>query len=511
MCRILIFGGTTEGRLLAEYCHQQEIEAYVSVVSGYGADLLPESEYLHVLSGRMAGEAMEGFMKRASIRAVFDATHPYAAEATRNIKEACGRARVSYLRVTRESAAAENPGGDSGKGPAAAFASQVVYVHSIEEAVCYLKDREGDILVTTGSKELAAYTALPGYEERLYVRVLPSCAAISACEDIGIRGKRIIAMQGPFSEEMNRAMMRQLGVRYLVTKEAGTAGGFLEKLSAAEALSVTAVVIGRPLEEGDGISLEMAKVLLKEAGRESEAGAGSGNEVGIRSGTVSAKRKLSLIGTGMGGPGQMTLAAAEALKRCDVLFGARRMTDAAETLGEAASKILRVPIYGNREILEWLESHPEHKRAGVLYSGDTGFYSGASGMAAVLSEKTHCDSYEFTIYPGISSVSYLCAKMGRSWEHVKLISLHGRDCDAVQALAQNPAVFTLLGGAHTVKELCEQLLRAGLTDVRITAGERLSYADERIVTGTPDQLAAMEFTSLAVVLMERNEESEGVR
>lgn len=493
MCRILIFGGTTEGRLLAEYCHQQEIEAYVSVVSGYGADLLPESEYLHVLSGRMAGDAMEGFMKRASIRAVFDATHPYAAEATRNIKEACGRAGVSYLRVTRESAAAENPGGDSGDGTAAALASQVVYVHSVEEAVGYLKDREGDILVTTGSKELAAYTALPGYEERLYVRVLPSCAAISACEDIGIRGKRIIAMQGPFSEEMNRAMMRQLGVRYLVTKEAGTAGGFLEKLSAAEALSVTAVVIGRPLEERDGITLDAAKILLKEAG------------------TVSAKRKLSLIGTGMGGPGQMTLAAAEALKRCDVLFGARRMTDAAETLGEPVSKILRVPIYGNCEILEWLESHPEHKRAGVLYSGDTGFYSGASGMAAVLSEKPYCDSYEFTIYPGISSVSYLCAKMGRSWEHVKLISLHGRDCDAVQALAQNPAVFTLLGGAHTVKELCEQLLRAGLTDVRITAGERLSYADERIVTGTPDQLAAVEFTSLAVVLMERNEESEGGR
>ncbi|WP_373266266.1 precorrin-6A reductase [Hungatella hathewayi] len=493
MCRLLIFGGTTEGRLLAEYCHQQEIEAYVSVVSGYGADLLPESEYLHVLSGRMAGEAMEGFMKRASIRAVFDATHPYAAEATRNIKEACGRAGVSYLRVTRESAAAENPGGDSGKGPAAAFASQVVYVHSVEEAVCYLKDREGDILVTTGSKELAAYTALPGYEERLYVRVLPSCAAISACEDIGIRGKRIIAMQGPFSEEMNRAMMRQLGVRYLVTKEAGAAGGFLEKLSASEALSVTAVVIGRPLEGRNGITLDAAKILLKEAG------------------TVSAKRKLSLIGTGMGGPGQMTLAAAEALKRCDVLFGARRMTDAAETLGEAASKILRVPIYGNREILEWLESHPEHKRAGVLYSGDTGFYSGASGMAAVLSEKPYCDSYEFTTYPGISSVSYLCAKMGRSWEHVKLISLHGRDCDAARALAQNPAVFTLLGGAHTVKELCEQLLRAGLTDVRITAGERLSYADEQIVTGTPDQLAAMEFTSLAVVLMERHEESEGVR
>ena len=94
---------------------------------------------------------------------------------------------------------------------------------------------------------------------------------------------------------------------------------------------------------------------------------------------------------------------------------------------------------------------------------------------------------------------------------MKLVSLHGRDCDAAFALSQNPAVFTLLGGEHTVTELCEQLLRHGLSDVRMTVGERLSYSDERIVIGTPEQIAAMEFTSLAVVLMERAEEREGTR
>lgn len=482
MCRILIFGGTTEGRLLAEHCKQQKIAAYVSVVSGYGADLLPESESVHVISGRMTAADMEAFMTRESIRAVFDATHPYAGEATRNIREACGRAGVPYVRVTREPAA-EKAGDRRDRA-----ASQVVYLNSASDVVRYLTDREGDVLVTTGSKELAAFTALPGYEDRLYVRVLPSCVAIRACEDIGIKGKHIIAMQGPFSEELNRAMLKQLGVRYLVTKEAGAAGGFLEKLSAAEALSVTSVVIGRPTEEKDGISLEAAKMLL-----------------------TSSKRKISLIGTGMGGMGQMTLAAAKALKQCDVLFGARRMTEAAETLGAPADGIVRVPIYGNREILEWLESHSEYRNAGILYSGDTGFYSGASGMAAMLSREPYCDIYDFCIYPGITSVSYLCAKVGRSWEHVKLISLHGRDCDAALALSQNPAVFTLLGGEHTVTELCEQLLRHGLSDVRMTVGERLSYPDERIVTGTPKQLAAMEFTSLAVVLMERDEEKEGAR
>ena len=78
-------------------------------------------------------------------------------------------------------------------------------------------------------------------------------------------------------------------------------------------------------------------------------------------------------------------------------------------------------------------------------------------------------------------------------------------------VSQNPAVFTLLGGVHTVKELCEQLLNHGLSNVRMTVGERLSYSDERIVAGTPEQLAAMECSSLAVVMMERDEGREGTR
>ena len=101
--------------------------------------------------------------------------------------------------------------------------------------------------------------------------------------------------------------------------------------------------------------------------------------------------------------------------------------------------------------------------------------------------------------------------MVRSWEQVKLISLHGRDCDVSLEVSQNPAVFTLLGGVHTVKELCEQLLNHGLSNVRMTVGERLSYSDERIVAGTPEQLAAMECSSLAVVMMERDEGREGTR
>ena len=131
MCRILIFGGTTEGRLLAEYCMQQEIAVCVSVVSGYGADLLPESRLIHVVSGRMEEKEMEEFMSRESIRTVFDATHPYAVEATGNIREACKRSGASYVRVTRESAA------ENGGGGREASASQTVYVDSASEAARY--------------------------------------------------------------------------------------------------------------------------------------------------------------------------------------------------------------------------------------------------------------------------------------------------------------------------------------------------------------------------------------
>lgn len=492
MCRILIFGGTTEGRLLAEYCHERGIGAYVSVVSGYGTELLPENGAIRVVSGRLTEEGMEDFIRENAVRTVFDATHPYAAEATKNIKEACGRAGIPYLRVEREPAEIETAGG-------------LVYVHTVEEAVRYLCGSEGPILVTTGSKELAAFTAVPDYESRVYARVLPSCEAISVCERLGMKKGHIIAMQGPFSEEMNRAMMNQLGIRFLVTKEAGRAGGFSEKLAAAASLGVTPVVIGRPEAGREGITVETAMKMLEEMGK------------GRKS--VPARRNIALIGTGMGGPGQMTVAAAKAAGNADVLFGAKRMIESPEVLGAKAADALCVPVYGSREILGWLELHPEYERAGVLYSGDTGFYSGASSMAALLSEEPYCSMYEFTVYPGISSPSYLCARLGRSWEHVKLVSLHGREGNVADAwleawreAEEEAAVFVLLGGRCTVKEVCEQLLECGISDVKVTVGERLSYPEERIVTGTLTQCAAMEFSSLAVMMIERAQagRSEGL-
>ena len=125
---------------------------------------------------------------------------------------------------------------------------------SVRAAAEFLRTTEGNILITTGSKELKEYTKIGNYQERCFARVLSTKAAVEESVRLGFEGKHLIAMQGPFSEELNVAMMRSVHAKWMVTKESGKAGGFGEKVSAAKKAGVGLVVIGRPAE--DGISLE---------------------------------------------------------------------------------------------------------------------------------------------------------------------------------------------------------------------------------------------------------------
>ena len=487
MCRVMIFGGTTEGRVLAEYCHEKGISAWISVATGYGKMVLPESRYLHIHESPMDACEMETFIRQQGITLVLDATHPYAAAVSQNIRRACGQAGIKLIRVIRESA----PGWDGSQEP-----ENILWAGSAEKAVSFLNDRPGNILVTTGSKELSFYTALDSFENRVFARVLPSLPVISACEQLGIKGKHLIAMQGPFSVEMNRSMIKQYHIRYLVTKEAGNAGGFLEKIRAAEECGITAVVIGRPVQE-EGLSLEKAKEILSECKIPLQE-----NETAPLEREVfpSEKRKISLIGTGMGGPDQMTGKAWKELQSCDAVFGAERMLSG---LSKAMPRAAKVPFYLSRDILPWLEEHKECRRIAVLYSGDTGFYSGAERMAEALDQEPYRRDYDTEIFPGISSVSYLCSRLKTGWEDVRLISLHGRESDIIKEVAENPRVFSLLDGVNTVNRLCGLLKAAGFAKVKLSVGERLSYPDERVTVGTPEALEQKEFDVLSAVLIER--------
>ena len=113
----------------------------------------------------------------------------------------------------------------------------------------YLKDTEGNILTTTGSMELYEYTKIKDYKNRIYCRVLSHSGIIQAGEKIGIEGRHLIGMVGPFSKNMNKAMLQEFDIRYLVTKDAGISGGFLEKMEAALELGVTLIVVASPYDE----------------------------------------------------------------------------------------------------------------------------------------------------------------------------------------------------------------------------------------------------------------------
>lgn len=237
---VLLFAGTTEGRKLAEALRRFPVEATICVATDYGVETLGAMpERFTVLAGRMEAESMRALMEKTACDCVVDATHPYAAAVSRNIRMAAAAAGVPSYRLLRRKSAAHDG----------------VYVESADAAAGAVAKTSGPVLLTTGSKDLAAYAGTPDYAERIYVRVLPSVESIQACERSGYKRSHIIAMQGPFGKELNLALMRQYGIRVMVTKDGGETGGFFDKMTAAAEAGVLPVVIGRPVEE-DGLEFE---------------------------------------------------------------------------------------------------------------------------------------------------------------------------------------------------------------------------------------------------------------
>ena len=533
MCKIWIFGGTTEGRLLAEYCSREKIEAWVSVASEYGEELLQEelmesgnagnpdlnhntclakknlktvqaSSVIKVLRGRMDRYQMEEFIRNQGIHLVIDATHPHARLVSEEIQEACGRTGVRLERCLR----AED---EQNK------ARDWVEVDSIQEAVSFLSSVSGVIFATTGSKELEVLCQIPDYQKRVYARVLPTSNVLKKCEKLGITGSHLIAMQGPFSTEMNTLFLRQTKAEWLLTKDSGRAGGFQEKVEAARENGTRVVVIRRP--EEDGISLEEAMEVLKKADE---------GKVG------ELKTHLILAGIGMGQPSQMTGEVLRAIRESDALIGAGRMLESAERAlqndlliskegkaenrQESAAAVEKerkcYKAYLPDDVIQIVSKHPEWKQAVILYSGDTGFFSGASRMAERLREA----GYPFTVYPGTSCVSYLAARLGTHWEDAAIYSAHGRELSVDRVMKrlcdpEEPAkrAFILMGGKNGAGQFCERLTQAGYGNVQVTVGENLSYPEEQIRSGTAEEMKKLEFADLSLILLEVTDEIKNVK
>ena len=208
---------------------------------------------------------------------------------------------------------------------------------------------------------------------------------------------------------------------------------------------------------------------------------------------------VTLIGMGSGFPDSLTEQGRSALQHADIIFGAKRLL---EHLPDGCTEN-RKALYKPEDILSALAEHPEENSA-LVYSGDTGFYSGASQLIPML----RTFGISTRVIPGISSVQLLSAAIGRPWQDWKLVSAHGCACDPVAACMEHPAVFFLTGGTETPATLCEKLGKAGLGDAHAIAGENLGTPQEKIRFGTAQKLSKQTFAPLSVLLVEHSTLSE---
>lgn len=461
MKKVLVFAGTTEGRELAELLADSNIKCSVCVATDYALELMDDKR-LDVHCGRLTEEEMEVLMRDGSFDVAVDATHPYAQIVSQNVRQAADKESIPFIRLRRSTESAEE-----------GFVSFKTH----EECSAWLSFQTGNILLTTGSKDLGSYAKNETIKNRLFVRVLPGEESIRLCTANGITGRQIIAMQGPFSAHMNECILREYSIDWMVTKISGHAGGFEEKIEAAKKAGVGICAILPPAENACQTEISDAERKSPMYICENVYDTAKKLESLLKEDILAQRsRKIILSGIGMGSTDGMTRETYRAFEEAEVIFGAERM------LENLPGKGVKVPYYRADDIISYLIEHPQYTKAAAAFSGDSGFYSGAQSMKKALDEANEKGTLksETTILPGISSVSALAARFGVSWNDAVLASIHGRRTNVMNLVRKNPKVFLLLSGKNDFEMLVSKFREARINNVKISAGYRISYPDEKL-------------------------------
>ena len=241
---ILVLGGTEDSRQIAKELMDDNHQIALSVTTQYGKEVAEGNSIAGVFVDSFDKDTFRQYLLAHNVNIVVDATHPYAAKITALAQEVCASLGLSYVRYERPSTARyADP--------------NIYYVTDFEQAVVKASSLKGAWLFTTGSKELdklAASKLLP--LSQAYVRVLPEPSVLQRCYSLGFRASNIIAIQGPFSQEFNGAMLKDYAIKTLITKDSGDIGGTDSKIAAALSLGVAVIIIERPiisLEKGTSI------------------------------------------------------------------------------------------------------------------------------------------------------------------------------------------------------------------------------------------------------------------
>lgn len=440
--KILLFGGTSEGRELSEYLYSRKFNFSVCVATDYAKSYL--SDGIETIEGRKDLESIKSLIGLRKYGLVLDATHPYADTVTKNVRSACDTLKVKYIRVVRKLQQID---------------SICITFDTFQAVVDYLNSTTGNVLLTTGVKNLKDFTQLNDYQERVFTRVLDNEQSIQECEKYQYR--HIIKSHGACSLDTNVSHIEQSGAKYLVTKESGSIGGFPAKVEACRLSKITPLVVTRPVQEV-GLTIDETIEYLNR--------------------TV---KDISIVGVGMGDVQDLSQKVLETIQNSEVLIGAKRMVSMFNHDNVYIS-------YDAQDIAAYIDNS-NYKNIVVLMSGDTGFFSGTEKLIPLL------ESHNVVVHSGISSVSYLASKLGISWNDGKVLSIHGKTCNYISAIDRNRKTFLLTSG--NVKEVCKDLVYYGL-DVNVTIGENLSQKGEKMSYGKPQDFIDREFSTLSTMYVE---------
>lgn len=490
MSSVFVFSGTSEGRELCEKLASAGILCHVFVATEYGQAVMKKDANLKVSVKRLDSEEIENKIKELKPEFILDATHPHAVEVTDNILSACKvlNMQEKYIRVSRNisdlsQCANENMDYESSNSSDLVEEKQTnktkksnertIIVHSTDEAVNAVKSMPGRILLTTGVKELSLFCR-ENIAERLVVRILPGKESITEALSCNIPSKRIIAMEGPFSTEMNVALIKQYEIGLLVTKNSGSRGGFAEKIKACEETGISVVIIDKPSED-KGISIDEAVSKVKKQLNISDS-----DEV----------KDISLVGAGVCNKDYLLNIAHKAIKDAELIIGAQRMIEFGKSINSSADFISE---YKADNILQIIKN-TEAKRICILFSGDTGLCSGAKGVKAEI-ERAGIKA-DLKLIPGVSSISYFSSKIGIQYSDYPFISLHGRDADYSEVLHREGGFFAICSGKEDVEKVFNECKK-----YHVFVGKNLGSEDEEVFEADEKKVEALSQGLFVVMVM----------
>ncbi len=247
---IFVLAGTQDGREIVRLLLEQGHDVAASVVSSYGGELLAHAcgQRCLINDKPLDEAALKDYLQEHDIRLLVDASHPYAANVSRNAIAVCQALSIPYIRYERDLSKLDY--------------DRITVVHSYEEAAQAAASLGKKIFLTTGSRNLDKFVHSPDLKDcELTARVLPTAEVIALCESLGLDAGHIVALQGPFSQELNRELFCKYGAEVIITKNSGTIGGTDTKFAAAAELNLPIVLIDRPKLNYPCITHDYAEVL----------------------------------------------------------------------------------------------------------------------------------------------------------------------------------------------------------------------------------------------------------